>query len=124
MVKEVEKLETEAQRGPFPTRNSCVLHDCEIGIDVMRAAKAIAALGERDRRTVTNAGSAEAPSIKPSFASSLHKKGIRAGRNPIRQCLSGQTRMRRKRIVRTLATGWATAERPDWHAIEEREVIL
>ena len=58
-------------------------------------------------------------SIKPGFASSLHKESIRAGRNSVRQSLGGQARMRSKRNRCTLAARWVGAERPDRHGIQE-----
>ena len=83
MIEEVEKLEADGERRVFPTRNFRALHDCEIGIEIMRSAKTIAALTEGHRWAVADAHGSQAPSIKSGFASRLHKKCIWAGRDPV-----------------------------------------
>lgn len=83
MIEEVKTLEANAERSAFPTRNSRTLHDCEIGIEIMRSAKAIAPLAEGYCWAVAYADGAQTPNIKSDFATRLHKKSIRAGRDPV-----------------------------------------
>src|SRR6266704_5815880 len=104
MVEEIEELESEAKRGIFQTRNFRILHDCKIGVEVTGPAKTIAPLTERHRLAVADAGGAQGPSIKSRFASRLHKKGVRTGRNIIRPSCGRQARVRCERDRGTFST--------------------
>ena len=46
MVEEVKELKTDAQHAVLPSGDFCVLHDAEIGIEIVRIAEAVAALSE------------------------------------------------------------------------------
>src|ERR1700747_474060 len=124
MVEEVEELETDAQRGILPARNFGLFHDSEIGVEITRSTKPISALRARHRRTVTDARGPENTSIEAGLASGLEKKCVRAGRNPIRQRLGRQAGMRRMGNGRPFATRRRGSNRPDWHGIEKREIVL
>lgn len=52
MIEDVKELETNFQYSIFPTRNLRVLHDAEIGIEIVRIAETVTTLSEGNQRPV------------------------------------------------------------------------
>lgn len=56
MIEEIEELETDSQLGIFQTPNLGVLHDGEVGIEIVRIAEAVASLSKSHRAAAARAG--------------------------------------------------------------------
>ena len=128
MIEEIEKLKADGKRAIVPLGNARAFHYCQVGGDIARSAKTVAAL--RKGHTSTAAGTVrtgQIPGIESRLASRLHEKRvwIRCCRTiGLHRKLRGQARNRGSRGRRTFATRSRWAERSNRHGINRSKNVV